>query len=241
MRGRLMAMFIVLPLLGAAASVSAAPVAPVTETTAPETTAPETTSPETTSPDVTAPETTSVDPAAPVSAAQRGDRYQLTATLPPPPPPTTTTTTTLPPPDPTLLPLFSGTGRRLVYSLSAQRVWAVESNGEVVKTHLVSGKRAIPYPGTYSVFSKSLYTRNIDNPNIKWMYMVRFTKGPGGDNIGFHEIPEECDPRTGRCWKLQTEAQLGRALSGGCIRQATPDAEWVYRWAPVGTKVVVLP
>lgn len=162
----------------------------------------------------------------------RGRPQQVTPTLPPP-----TTTTTMP--AYLALPAGSGEGRRVVYSISRQRVWAVESNGAVVKTHAVSGKVGIPYPGTYSVFSRSERTHSIKNPNITWGYMVRFTKGPEGDNIGFHEIPTQCDG-SGRCWKLQSESQLGIPLSGGCVRQSTPDAIWMWHWAQLGTKVVVL-
>lgn len=162
---------------------------------------------------------------------ERGTQAQVTDTQPPPP-----TTTTLPPS--WVLPANSGEGRRVVYSKSRQRVWTVEANGTVSKTHLVSGRRTWnqPLPGTYSVFSRSTHTCNIKNPNLCWRYMVRFTKGPGGDNIGFHEIP--VDRRTGR--PVQSVSQLGTALSGGCVRQATPDAVYIWNWAPVGTKVVVL-
>lgn len=175
------------------------------------------------------------------STADRGSPIQVTPTLPPP---TTTTTTTLPP-DPTILPWFSGTGRRVVYSISAQRVWAVEADGTVVKTHPVSGKRGVPNPGTYSVWSRSLHTSSIDNPKVRWMYMVRFAWGPDGGNIGFHEIPTECRTWTSwttgtNCWKLQSVSQLGQPLSGGCVRQSTPDAIWIWDWAQLGTKVVVL-
>jgi hypothetical protein len=166
---------------------------------------------------------------------QRGAARQVTPTLPPPT--TSTTTTTLPPID--VVPAKSGEGRRIVYSNSRQRVWAVDANGTLVKTHAVSGKRWVPDPGTYSVFSRSLYTNSLQNPDIKWMYMVRFTKAADGDNIGFHEIPTRCDS-SGRCWKLQSESQLGQPLSGGCIRQSTADALWLWNWAPIGTKVVVV-
>lgn len=166
------------------------------------------------------------------SAPERGDPVQVTPTLPPP-----TTTTTIPPEE--VLPANSGTGRRVVYSNSAMRVWAVDEAGNVVKTHRVSGKRFVPPPGTYSVFSRSLYTYSRSNPAIKWMYMIRFTHSASGDNIGFHEIPTQCN--SSGCWKLQTEAQLGQALSGGCVRQSTPDAIWMWNWAGLGTQVVVLP
>jgi lipoprotein-anchoring transpeptidase ErfK/SrfK len=134
------------------------------------------------------------------------------------------------------LPDNSGEGRRIVYSKTKQRVWLVEADGSVVKTHRVSGRLTWnqPSPGTYSVFSRSSFTCNIKNPAICWRYMVRFTKGPEGDNIGFHEIPR----RDGV--PVQSESQLGTALSGGCVRQATADAVFVWNWAPVGTKVVVL-
>ncbi len=136
------------------------------------------------------------------------------------------------------LPTDSGTGRRVVYSKSRQRVWTVEADGRVSKTHLVSGRLTWnqPTPGTYNVFSRSRYTCNIKNPAICWRYMVRFAKGPGGDNIGFHEIPT--NTRTGA--KLQSESQLGQARSGGCVRQRTSDAQYIWAWAPIGTTVVVL-
>jgi lipoprotein-anchoring transpeptidase ErfK/SrfK len=39
---------------------------------------------------------------------------------------------------------------------------------------------------------------------------------------------------------VQTRAQLGTPLSHGCIRQWRPDAKALWRFAPVGTSVVVL-
>ena len=160
---------------------------------------------------------------------RRGTQLQVTPTVPPPP-----TTTTLPP---TALPSNSGSGRRVVYSKPRQRVWTVEADGTVSKTHLVSGRLTYnqPSPGTYSVFSRSMYTCNIKNPAICWRYMVRFAHGGDeGDNIGFHEIPKKNGV------PVQSVSQLGTPLSGGCVRQATSDAIYMWDWAPVGTKVVVL-
>jgi len=154
---------------------------------------------------------------------------RLAMYVPPPPPPA---------PPPTVatsgLPDNSGAGRRVVYHRGQQRVWLVDASGGVVKTHRVSGRLYEPYRGTYSVFSRSLYTSSIANPDVKWMYMVRFTRGPGGDNIGFHEIPKRFGV------PLQSVAQLGQPLSGGCVRQSTPDAIYMWNWAGIGTKVVVL-
>ena len=77
----------------------------------------------------------------------------------------------------------------------------------------------------------------IQNPSIIWGYMVRFAKGCRNGNIGFHEIPT--NKNTGR--KVQSISQLGTPLSGGCVRQGLSDAIWMWNWAYVGTKVVVLP
>ncbi len=165
----------------------------------------------------------------PGATPRRGTQLQVTPTVPPPP-----TTTTLPP---TALPANSGSGRRVVYSKPRQRVWTVEADGTVSKTHLVSGRLTYnqPSPGTYSVFSRSMYTCNIKNPAICWRYMVRFAHGGDeGDNIGFHEIPKKNGV------PVQSVSQLGTPLSGGCVRQATSDAIYMWDWAPVGTKVVVL-
>jgi len=121
-----------------------------------------------------------------------------------------------------------------VYSRAAQRVWAVEADGTVVKTHRVSGRLHEPYAGTYRVYSRSMYTYSTENPNVKWRYMVRFAYGPGGGRIGFHEIPNKNGV------PMQSEAQLGQPLSGGCVRQSTADAQWMWNWAGIGTTVVVL-
>ena len=138
------------------------------------------------------------------------------------------------PPPATALPPNSGTGRRVVYSRAQQRVWAVDANGVVIKTHRVSGRLYEPYRGTYHVYSRSLYTNSVNDPSVRWRYMVRFAYGPQGGRIGFHEIPN----RNGV--PLQSYEQLGLPLSGGCVRQTTADALWMWNWAYIGTKVVVL-
>jgi len=162
----------------------------------------------------------------------RGTQQQIVPPPPPPPPPTTQA-----PWDPFRLPANSGSGRRAVYSKSQQTVWAFDSNNNLIKQHRVSGKQAPldPRPGIYRVWSRSRHTYSINNPSITWGYMVRFAKGAQGGNIGFHEIPFQY----GR--PVQSLAQLGQPLSGGCVRQALPDAQWMWSWAQLGTLVVVTP
>lgn len=131
------------------------------------------------------------------------------------------------------LPADSGTGRRIVFSESGQRVWLVGDSGEVERTYLVSGSATDNLdPGTYEVFSRSRYAVGIDDSGTM-EYFVRFTHGDAGAAIGFHTIPvDEGAP-------VQTLAQLGTPLSHGCIRQRTTDAIALWDFAPVGTTVVV--
>ena len=135
------------------------------------------------------------------------------------------------PPEPGV-PEASGEGRRIVYSNGSQRVWLVEEDGTVAKTHLVSGRRNFPRVGTYAVFSKSPTTRS---GAVHMKYMVRWYQSKRLA-VGFHSIPTT---RRGR--PIQSEAQLGTFRSAGCVRQRLADALFLWEWSPVGTPVVVVP
>ena len=125
----------------------------------------------------------------------------------------------------------SGTGRRVVFSESQQRVWLVDAAEDVVRTYLVSGSKVDNLdPGSYEVYSRSRTATGIDGSDLR--LMVRFTVGDTAP-IGFHSIPR----MDGR--RMQTRAELGTPLSHGCVRQALPDARALWRFAPVGTVVVV--
>lgn len=227
---------------GAGLLVPGAPLAGASSgtTTEPSTSAPSTTEPSTTQPTATQPATsttvasttTTSQPPSTMVPATRGTAVQAAPTLPPPTAPPTVPPTIAP--SPYAVPANTGTGRRVVYSKSRMRVWVVEADGRVARTYLVSGRLSQPNTGTYSVFSRSSYTCNINHPTTCMRWMVRFTKGPSGDNIGFHEIPRSNGV------PLQSDSQLGQALSSGCVRQSTADAQFMWAWAGIGTKVVVI-
>lgn len=130
------------------------------------------------------------------------------------------------------LPAASGAGRRVVFDIGAQRVWLLGPTGSVQATYLVSGSRTRNLrPGHYAVYSRSRWAVGVDDSGVM-QYFVRFTRGAHAA-IGFHSIPT----KDGR--PLQTREQLGTPRSHGCIRQALPDAARLWRFAPVGTPVVV--
>lgn len=137
--------------------------------------------------------------------------------------------TTLPTPPPE----GSGTGRRVVFAESEQRVWLVPQDGDVARTYLVSGSVYDNLdPGTYQVYSRSATATGVDGSELRWM--VRFAHGDNSA-IGFHWIPRMAGK------PMQSRAQLGTPLSHGCIRQAGRDARALWRFAAVGTTVVVTP
>ena len=131
------------------------------------------------------------------------------------------------------LPAGSGTGRRIVFDQSDQRVWLVEDGSTVERTYLVSGSRFNNLqPGTYTVQSKSRHAGAFDGSG-SMEYFVRFATG-FSEPIGFHSVPRD---NSGDL--EQTKQQLGTPLSAGCVRQWLPDAIALWDFAPVGTKVVV--
>ncbi|HET6627351.1 MAG TPA: L,D-transpeptidase [Nocardioidaceae bacterium] len=136
-------------------------------------------------------------------------------------------------PEDIALPEDSGEGRRVVFDMSDQRVWLVTGQDEVRRTYLVSGSLTDNLDaGGYEVYSKSLDAIGVDDSGTM-KYMVRFAHGAHAA-IGFHDIPVQ----DGR--KVQTAAQLGTPQSHGCIRQLRRDAKVLWRFAPIGTTVVVL-
>jgi len=134
-----------------------------------------------------------------------------------------------------LLPADSGSGRRVVFSESQQRVWLIGGHGAVRRTYLVSGSLSDNLdPGTYQVYSRSLHAIGIDDSGTM-KFFVRFTQGDTGAAIGFHDIPVNDGAR------VQTVDELGSPTSHGCIRQRTADAKVLWDFAQLGATVVVTP
>ena len=133
------------------------------------------------------------------------------------------------------VPIKSGTGRRIVYANRQQRVWVINAGNEVIRTFPVSGMLGQPSKGTFSVFSKSPTSYSPEFAGVTFRFMTRFAIGRNGGNIGFHEIPI----RNGK--PMQTVDELGAFKGSGCLRSSTQDALFIYQWATLGTKVVVVP
>ena len=163
-----------------------------------------------------------------VALASAGSSDETTTTTP-----ETTTTTVLVEVAP--VPVRSGTGRRIVYANRQQRVWVINEQNEVIRTFLVSGMLGQPGKGTFRVFSKSPTSYSPEFAGVTFRFMTRFAIGRNGGNIGFHEIPVRNNK------PMQTVEELGAFKGSGCLRSSTQDAIFIYQWAKIGTKVVVVP
>jgi lipoprotein-anchoring transpeptidase ErfK/SrfK len=114
-------------------------------------------------------------------------------------------------------------GKQIVVDVSDQSVYAYE-NGLLLRQFVVSTglPRTPTVLGDYSVYVKYSATRmsgpGYDLPNVPWtMY---FYQGYGLHGTYWHN-------------------NFGQPMSHGCVNLRTPEAEWLYYWAPVGTPVHV--
>ena len=140
-------------------------------------------------------------------------------------------------PSATALESFPGDGKRVVYSRSEHRVWLINADGSLSGTWKVTGNPTIPALGTYRIYSKSAVTRSV---NGQWLFthMVRFARTKKGIGVGFHSIPVSTRTRA----PIMPLDKIGAPgyQSHGCVRQSKADAERMWAWATIGTKVVVL-
>jgi hypothetical protein len=131
------------------------------------------------------------------------------------------------------VPANSGSGRRIVYSNSQQRIWVIEANGVVTYSWLVSGRTGTPPFGTYSIQRRL----NPDTAgSLILPYFQGFLRGSSGKWFGFHGIPLNPNGTP-----IEPDDQLGRPESHGCIRLSQADAAILWNWGTVGTTVVAVP
>jgi len=123
--------------------------------------------------------------------------------------------------------------KRIVISISKQRLWAYE-NGELLSEHVISTgmDRSPTQPGVFQV-----QTHEIEAYASVWdLYMPHFIgiyeAWPGFMN-GIHGLPTLSNGQ--RLWANV----LGRPASYGCIIMKLGAAEWLYNWAENGVVVEI--
>ncbi|MCS7072564.1 MAG: LysM peptidoglycan-binding domain-containing protein [Anaerolinea sp.] len=120
-------------------------------------------------------------------------------------------------------PAPTGIGREILVDLSDSRVYAYE-NGQLVRSVLVStGLPATPtVQGDFTVQRK---------------YVSQLMAGPGYylPDVPYILYFYQGYALHGTYW----HANWGQPMSHGCVNMPTPEAEWLYYWADIGTPVRV--
>ncbi|WP_018382511.1 hypothetical protein [Wenjunlia vitaminophila] len=127
--------------------------------------------------------------------------------------------------EPTVVPPRSGHGKRVVYSVSAQRVWLVRPDGGLLRTFTVTPGAVQPVPGHYQVRSRTGRATGSDGVPVE--HVVRFSDADGTP-IGFSATVDE-DARPGTS-----------GVGGGAIREGRADGEAMWRFAVIDVPVVVV-
>ncbi|MFJ6719460.1 MULTISPECIES: hypothetical protein [unclassified Streptomyces] len=130
------------------------------------------------------------------------------------------------PSKPAAVPADSGTGVRVVYSVSQKRVWLVGEDGQQPKSFAVMPSTVHPAPGSYPVGSRSGTVTGSDGVPIE--HVVRFAT-TDGIAIGFSARVDGSVPEPDQTKKT------------GGIRMSRADGDAMWAFATINTKVVVVP
>ncbi len=132
-----------------------------------------------------------------------------------------------------LLPLPVVLGKRILISISAQRMTVFE-NGAAIREFIISTgvDRSPTQPGVFQVQSHVLeaYASVWD---LTMPYFLGIYEAWPGFMNGIHGLPTLSGGR--RLWA----GNLGRPVSYGCIILDLPAAEWLYDWAQNGVVVEI--
>ncbi|MFH9658671.1 hypothetical protein ACH4NF_11220 [Streptomyces sp. NPDC017248] len=123
------------------------------------------------------------------------------------------------------LPEDSGEGRRIVYSLGAQRVWLVDATGKPVRTFAVWPGTVAPQPGRYSITLRTQSLKGSDGVEIE--HVMYFTKADGV-NVAFSNALDGSSPPPANGQKL------------GGIRLHKEDGAALWSFGDQGTRVAVV-
>lgn len=126
-----------------------------------------------------------------------------------------------------------GQKNKTIYvNITEQKLYAYEGNELFMKTSISSGKNDTPSTlGSYYIFYKtpSRYMQSTTTSATDTPYDlpgVPFDMYFNSDGSAIH----------GTFW----HNSFGRRWSHGCVNMKTDEAEKLYRWAPLGTKVVLI-
>ncbi|MEU3553501.1 hypothetical protein [Streptomyces fragilis] len=126
----------------------------------------------------------------------------------------------------TSVPPESGTGRRLVYGLEADRVWLVDAGDKALRSFTVWPGTLDPEPGEYQAGTRTAATTGSDGVAIEHVVYFAFS---GGVNFAFSHAEDGASPAPAD----------GKQTAG--VRMKVEDGTALWEFASTGTPVVVVP
>jgi hypothetical protein len=123
------------------------------------------------------------------------------------------------------LPDQSGTGRRIVYSLTGKRVWLVDATGKATRTFTVWPGTVNPGPGRYAIIKRTPATTGSDGVAVE--HILYFTVA-SGVNIGFSNAIDGSSPPPAN----------GKQIGG--IRLHKEDGAALWAFGDLNTRVTVV-
>lgn len=133
---------------------------------------------------------------------------------------------------------ISSIGRQAIYvDLSEQKLALIESGMIIAKYPVSSGASDTPTPrGEFQIHRKQpLRISNLETP-YRMPYYMAFTEN---QSHGLHALPYLGEsPEDSDYWQ-EARSHIGIPVSHGCVRLLPEDAEKMYEWIEVGTKVII--
>ena len=136
---------------------------------------------------------------------------------------------------PTLTPVPTDapfTGKTILVDISDQRVYAYNGGKLVFNFTASTGRKNLTRPGRYKILDK--YPRAYSDPWGFWMpyWMGIYYAGYNLEN-GFHSLPVLSNGT--KIWGNK----MGTPVTYGCVVLMPNDMKKLYRWAGIGTAVVI--
>jgi hypothetical protein len=153
------------------------------------------------------------------------------------------------PPPPPAVPAKSGTGKRVVYSLSKSWVWLVDVDEKVLKDFPVVAGTVSAEAGRFRVSTKQEGPmRGSDGLTIK--HSVKFATSPAGLPIGFAGTetpldqiappPSAASPKPSGSKKPTSAPPSGNKAKSGGVREAAESGKALYEFVQIGDWVIVV-
>ena len=120
--------------------------------------------------------------------------------------------------------------KTIVVSISQQILWAYKGNRVVLNTYVSSGRTGFDTPvGSFAVLTKL--------PSQTMEGVI------GGEYYNVPDVPSVLyftnsgHALHGTYW----HNNFGTPMSHGCVNLPLDVAAWLYTWAPIGTRVLIIP